>query len=555
MIDPHVIGMDFGTDSVRALLVNALTGGEVDSTVFNYPRWGGGMYCDAQKTQFRQHPLDYIEGVESVIGTLTKRHPEIAGHVRAICVDTTASTPCLVDAECRPLALRPEYAENPNAMFVLWKDHTGEKEAAEITALCSAGPVNYARQSGSHYSAENFWSKITHIFREEPALKKDARSAIELCDFIPALLAGISDINELKRSRCTMAGKWLWSEKWNGYPPSAFFARLDPSLPEFVSRLGEKNYTCDHAAGALSPEWAARLALPEGIKIGVGNVDSHSGAVGAGVVDKMLVLNLGTSACCMTVVPPAVLGDRFVEGVHGQAHSLIIPGLVGIETGLSAFGDVYAWFRDLLAYPLTEILAKSKLLDADTAQKLIAEIRANILRELDAAAATTPGENAPFATDWLNGRRSPAPDAALSGGITGLRLSSTAPQLYRALVEATAFATRAIVDHLAANNLEIDHLVAAGGISQKSPFVMQTLSDVLGREIRVTGCPHTCALGAAVFASVVAGVHGSVAAAQKILCKPAVTVYRPDMLKHRGHLRGYERYKTADAFTRTLAKN
>ncbi|MDF9833274.1 L-ribulokinase [Ereboglobus sp. PH5-5] len=546
---PHVIGLDFGTDSVRALLVNAITGEEIDSAVFNYPRWSQGLYCDAQKTQFRQHPLDHIEGLTNVIRNLTAAHPEIAKQIKAVSADTTGSSPCLVDKECRPLALRPEYAENPNAMFVLWKDHTGEKESAEITALCAASPVDYSVHTGGHYSSENFWSKITHIFRDEPEIKKHAHAAIELCDFIPALLAGVSNTADLKMGYCAVSQKWLWSERWGGYPPPSFFAQLEPDLPEFASRLNTSIYTCDQAAGTITEEWADRLGLPRDVKIGTGTIDAHCGAVGAGVAHKTMALNIGTSACYMTVVPREILGDRMIKGIYGQGDHSIIPGLVGFEMGLSAFGDVYAWLQKFLSYPLVEILRKSNLIDNGTKQKLIAETHGKILRELDAMPAVAPDENAPFATDWLNGRRSPSADFTLTGSLMGLRLSTTAPQIYHALVEATAFATKTAIAHLVDNGIEIERLVAAGGIPQKSPLVMQTLADVLGREIQVTACHHTGALGAAIQASVVAGVHANVQAAQKALCKPAIRAYAPNMESHKIHLRRYENYKAAGAFT------
>ena len=502
----YVIGIDYGTDSVRALLADAESGEGIAVAVCNYSRWGRGLYCDTAKSQFRQHPLDYLEGLEQVLRQVIAQCPAPEA-IRAIAVDTTASTPCLVDRTCTPLSLTVGYEENPDAMFVLWKDHTAQRESEEITALCACGEINYARRSGNHYSSECFWSKVLHLLRGSERLRRDAWAVVELCDWIPAVLTGCRAMEDLRSGLCAAGSKVMWAEEWGGYPPEEFFAGLDPVLLPILlpilRRLPVRTYGCDTPAGTLSPEWAAKLGLSEQVVIGVGNVDCHSGAVGAGICHGTVVLNLGTSACYMAVMPPEKMGDRMVEGIFGQVDGSILPGMVGFEAGMSAFGDVYAW----------------------------------------------------LATDYLNGRRSPYPCNRLTGSVVGLNLSATAPELYYAFAEATVFATKAILDHLAENGVEIGRLVGIGGISQKSPFVMQLLADVTGMAIEVSGSAHSCALGAVVHAAAAAGLYPSVGAAQRALCPSVARVYTPDAAKSGILALRYERYRALGAFTENLFIN
>ena len=545
-----VIGVDYGTDSVRAVLADAFTGEMLASSVCNYPRWARGLYCDPARSQFRQHPSDYVESLEAVLTDLVRQSPDAVRRVRALSVDATSSTPCLVTADCTPLSLLPRYAENPDAMFVLWKDHTANRESEEITALCARSEPNYARHSGNHYSSECFWAKALHLLRSNDGLRSDAFALLELCDWIPALLTGGRDMQALKLGHCAAGSKQMWAEEWGGYPPQEFFAALDPDLARIARNMNPANHTCDTVAGTLTPEWAARFGLPEGVLVGVGNIDAHSGAVGAGVGYKTVVLNLGTSACYMAVMPAEHMGERLIEGIFGQVDDSIVPGMVGFEAGLSAFGDVYAWFKRLLCYPLRDVLSQTELVDAPTRDRLVEETGDKLMDALTEAAAALPQRvDAPQATDWLNGRRNPYPDPSLTGSLLGLTLSTSAPELYYAFAEATAFATKAIIDHLEKNGVEIDRLVGIGGISQKSPFVMQMLADVMNREVVVAGCPQACAMGAVVYASVIAGCHASVPEAQEALCRFPSTTFFPDAERHTIFLRRYARYRQIGAFT------
>lgn len=549
----YVIGLDYGTDSVRVLLVDALTGREVDTEVAVYSRWSRGLYCDPRTARFRQHPQDYLEALHRAVGAVTARHADLVPDIVALAVDTTASTPCLTDRQGVPLSLHEEHAENPDAMFVLWKDHTGQAESDEINALCARSPINYACHSGNHYSAECFWSKVLHLLRSDEALRRDAWSVVELCDWIPAVLTGCTDAAGIRMGHCVCGSKLLWAEEWGGYPPEGFFAELDPVLLPVRRHLPDRNYGCDEAAGRLCDEWAARLGLRPGIAVGVGNIDSHSGAVGAGVCSGTVILNLGTSACFMTVMPPEKMGDRIIEGIFGQVDGSILPRMIGFEAGLSAFGDVYAWFKRLLCWPLREILGRTESVDAATRDRLIAETEEGIMAALTAGAeALAESDDLPLATDWLNGRRSPFPDNALTGMLAGLSLATSAPEIYYAFAEATAFASKRILDHLTENGVAIDRLIGVGGIAQKSPFVMQLLADATGKRIEVSDCRQAGAMGAVVHAATVAGIYPSVTDAQRALCSPASRCYTPDAARSARLAERYARYRRMGAFTEEL---
>lgn len=551
----YVIGVDYGTDSVRALLIDVRTGEELAAAVSEYARWNRGLYCDAARLQFRQHPLDYLEGLEQVLREVVRQCPE-PGVVRAIAVDTTGSTPCLVDEQCMPLALKPGFEENPAAMFVLWKDHTAGREAERINAHVTAEKAPYTLYTGGCYSSEWFWAKALRLLNEDPSLRGAAWAPVELCDWIPAVLTGCRSVGALRQGRCSAGHKAMWARQWGGFPPASFFAPLDPELVHFAERLNPETYTCDQAAGTLCAEWAAKVGLPVGVAIGVGNTDAHAGAVGAGIRYKTLVQNIGTSTCNMVVMPPERVGDRIVDGICGQVEGSILPGMIGFEAGMSAFGDIYAWFRKLLCWPLREILAGSTVVDAATRERLICEVSGQILPRLTAEAEKLDVASLPLtAVDWLNGRRNPCTDYALRGGVMGLGLSTSAPEIFFALAEATAFGCKAIVDHFLNGGVEIGEVVAIGGISQKSPFVMQLLADVMGMEIRVPDCGQACALGSAMYAATVAGVYPAVEQAQMAMARPLLRVYRPDAVRGRILAERYERYRALGLFATRLTQS
>lgn len=533
----YVIGIDYGTDSCRALVVDSENGREIASAVCHYPRWKKGLYCDARSQRYRQHPLDYTESLEKAVReALAAISAEMPGEICALAFDTTGSTPVLTDAQGTPLALTARFAGEPDAMFVLWKDHTAIPEAAEINAAAKKADTDYTLYSGGIYSAEWAWAKVLHILKTNPAVADAAYAWVEHCDWMCALLTGNTRPEELLRSRCAAGHKGLWHAAWGGWPPAAFFDGLRPGLGRFAERMSPETHTAERIAGGLCGEWAARLGLPEGIPVAVGAVDAHIGAVGAGIRPGVLTRIMGTSTCDIVVAPAGKL-DGAVRGICGQVDGSVLPGYVGMEAGQSAFGDVYAWFRDLLMWPVRELLPER----ADLAEDVIPHLSQQ-------AVAIDPRESSVLALDWLNGRRTPDANQLLTGALTGLTLGTSAPMIFRALVEATAFGSRAIAERFTGEGVEIRSILAIGGIAVKSPFVMQTLSDVLGMPIRVVRYDQTCALGAAMCAAVAAGIYPTLEAAQAAMGVGEYVDYTPDPERRAFYEKQYECYTALGRF-------
>lgn len=513
----YTIGLDYGTDSVRSLIVNTENGKEVASAVFEYPRWKKQMYCDASNNRFRQHPQDYLDGLEYTIVQAMKMAPAgVAENIVGISVDTTGSTPIAVDEKGTPLSLTAGFEENPNAMFVLWKDHTGVNEAEEINQLAKTWNVDFTKFEGGVYSSEWFWAKLLHVIREDAGVFRSAASWIEHCDWIPAVLTGNTNPKTMKRSRCAAGHKAMWHEAFGGLPDEGFLVKLDPLLSGLKDRLFKETFTCDISAGNITPEWAKKLGLPANVKVGVGSFDAHLGAVGAEIEPYYLSKVMGTSTCDMLIAPMEEVGDKLIRGICGQVDGSIVPGMLGMEAGQSAFGDIYAWFKSVIAWPTEQIIAKSTLIDEATKVKMINEISSGIIPELSKAATLIPIEESSIvALDWMNGRRTPDANQNLKGVISGLNLGSDAPRIFRALVEATAFGSKAIVDRFKSEGVRIDGVIALGGVAKKSPFIMQIVCDVLNMPIKVASSEQACALGSAMAAAVVAGVYPNISEAQK----------------------------------------
>jgi len=540
----YTIGLDYGTDSVRSLIVNTATGEEVASVVFEYPRWKKQMYCDAPNNQFRQHPKDYIEGMEYTIIEALKLAPAgVIENIVGISIDTTGSTPVPVDENGTPLSLTAGFEENPNAMFVLWKDHTGVKEAEEINELAKKWNIDFTKFEGGIYSSEWFWAKLLHVIREDAGVYRAAYSWVEHCDWIPAILTGNTNPLTLKRSRCAAGHKAMWHEAFGGLPAEDFLIKLDPMLSGLKDRLFKETYTCYVSAGTITPEWAKKLGLPADVKIGVGAFDAHLGAVGAEIEPYFLSKVMGTSTCDMLIAPMEEVGDKLISGICGQVDGSIVPGMLGMEAGQSAFGDIYAWFKKVLLLPSEQIISASTLIDADTKAKLIAELSSKMIPELTKAAELLPMEETSIvALDWMNGRRTPDANQNLKGVISGLNLGSDAPRIFRALVEATAFGSKAIVDRFVREGVRIDGVIALGGVAKKSPFVMQIVCDVLNMPIKVARSEQACALGTAMAAAVVAGVYPNIAEAQKKMGGGFETTYTPIPANVARYAKLYEKY-------------
>jgi L-ribulokinase len=444
----------------------------------------------------------------------------------------------------------PEFAENPNAMFVLWKDHTAIKEANEINELAAKWDTDYTSYEGGIYSSEWFWAKALHVLRADEKVRAAAYSAVEHCDWMPALISGTTKPENMFRSRCASGHKAMWLEQWGGLPSEEFLISLDPVLAGLRSRLYTETCASDTKVGTLTEEWAARLGLTTNVAVAVGAFDAHTGAVGAEVKPGALVRIIGTSTCDIMVSSYEEMGNKLIPGICGQVDGSVIPGMIGLEAGQSAFGDVYAWFKRVVAWPIENILAKTSLVDEETKQKLIAESLDQIIPALSIEAAEVPvSESTILATDWMNGRRTPDANQMVKGTITGLNLGSSAPLIFRALVEATAFGSKAIVDRFLENGVEIKEIIGIGGISLKSPFVMQTLSDVLNMPIKVAKAEQACAFGTAMFAAVAAGVYEKVEDAQNAMGMGFARVFYPNAENHRLYLDIYEKYQRIGQFT------
>lgn len=519
MKNAYVIGLDYGTDSVRALVVNATNGDIAGTAVYEYPRWKRGLYCDPTASQFRQHPLDYLEGLEQTIkGALAQTSAEVRQNVVGISVDTTGSTPVAVDKNGTPLALLPAFAENPNGMFILWKDHTANAEAEEINQLAHRWDTDFTKYVGGIYSSEWYWAKILRTLRVDEQVRTSAYSWVEHCDWISAVLTGNTDPKTLKRSRCAAGHKAMWNEEFDGLPSEEFLTKLDPVLSGVRQRLFDQSYTSDIAMGKISAEWAEKLGLSANVTIGVGAFDAHMGAVGACIEPYSLCKVIGTSTCDILTAPSEEVGHLLIRGICGQVDGSVVPGMLGMEAGQSAFGDLYAWFQKVIVKPVQELLGD------EAAQKLSQQLIPHLAEQ----AAKLPVKPTDVVSlDWMNGRRTPDANHTLKGAIAGLNLGTDAVRIFKSLVEATAFGSKAIVERFQQEGVAIRQVIAIGGVAKKSPFVMQTLADVLNMPIKVVRSEQTCALGAAMCAAVAAGVHPTMDAAQLAMSSGFDAVYEP----------------------------
>ena len=525
-----VIGLDYGSDSVRAVLIDTSTGKELASEVYGYLRWQEGKFCNPPKHQFRQHPLDHIEGLEHTIKTIVSESGVARESVKGIGIDTTGSSPVPVTADGTPLALTAGFEENPNAMMVLWKDHTAIPEAHEINELAAnwEGP-DFTRYVGGIYSSEWFWAKILHIVREDEAVRKAAYSWMEHCDLMTFMLTDQDDLRTFKRSRCAAGHKAMWHPDWSGLPPKAFLSSLDPYLGELRDKLYSETYTSDIVAGNLSQVWADKLGLTTDTIVSVGTFDAHAGAIGAKIEDQALVRVMGTSTCDIMVSSKDKLGSNTVTGICGQVDGSVIPGMIGLEAGQSAFGDVLAWFKDVLLWPIDNLVMTSNLLSDHQKDALQKEINAAFISKLTLQAEKIPlSESLPVALDWINGRRTPDADQELTSALTNLTLGTKAPHIFKALIHAICFGSRKIADRFEEEGIAINTIIGVGGVARKSPYIMQTLANVLNRPIKIVASDQAPALGAAIYAAVAAGIHPTVQEAAQRMGSDFEATYYPE---------------------------
>lgn len=532
----YAIGLDYGTNSCRSLLVDLDTGDELGSVVFPYPSGKMGILTDPSDPNVaRQNPIDYLDGMIAIItGAIEQAkacRPDFdASQVIGLGVDTTGSTPIPVDAEGTPLALKPEFSDNLNAYVWLWKDHTASDEAALITALASEIRPHYLAKCGGIYSSEWWWSKIWRCRKVDEAVFKAAYSWVEHCDWIPAVLTGTQKPESIRRSICAAGHKAMFASEWGGLPDAEFLGALDPALADLRSRLYTSAWSSDTKAGDLTPEWASKLGLKPGIPVAVGAFDAHMGAVGAGVKAGTLVKILGTSTCDITVLPSDVpLGD--VPGVCGVVDGSVLPGHFGIEAGQSAVGDIFLWFVNHLVPDSYGATVNEKFIEME---RRLAQLK--------------PGETGLLALDWNNGNRTILVDVRLTGLILGQTLHTEAHEIYRALIEATAFGALTIIRRMEEYGIQIDRVVNTGGLSIKNATLMQIYADILGRPLQVAASEQTCALGAAMFGAVCGGTI-TLEEVQRRCCRMRDVEFLPIIENQCVYAEIYTVYKTIhDAF-------
>jgi L-ribulokinase len=494
-VSSYTIGIDYGTNSVRAVVVDTADGRVVGTRVFDYPSGDQGVLLDAKQPHLaRQNPADYIDGLRVSLGDALKAADTDPGFSRdrviAIGVDTTGSTPLPVDAHARPLAIDPKWQTNLAAHAWLWKDHTSAAEAVAITEAAKAHAPELLAPIGGTYSSEWWWSKIWHCLKVAPDVFDAAASWVELADFVPAVLSGVNDSTKIVRCVCAAGHKAMYSDAWGGLPPNAFLARLDPKLADLRDRLYDQAYPPGRPAGALREDWARSLGLRPGIAIAMGSFDAHYGAVGSGIRTGTLVKIIGTSTCDCAIAPVAdQIAD--VPGICGIVNGSIMPDYFGIEAGQSAVGDLLKWWVEGICNPSTA-------LGAGGSEALHAELSTE-------AATLSPGESGLVALDWNNGNRTVLVDTRLTGLILGQTLHTTRAEIYRALIEATAYGARAIIERMREHGVAIDRVVCCGGIAEKNDLFMQIYADVIGQPMLIAGSPQTPALGSAVAAAVTAG--------------------------------------------------
>lgn len=494
MAKQYALGIDYGTNSCRSLLVDLSDGTEVGSTVFPYPSGEMGILLDPRDPHVaRQNPQDYLDGLETVIcGALEQAKAKVAdfdpAQVVGIGLDTTGSTPIPVNEAGTPLGLLPEFKDNLNAMVWLWKDHTAHAEAEEITRLAHVMRPNIIAKCGGIYSSEWWWSKILRLRRADPAVFEAAFSFVEHCDWLPAVLAGNTNPLTLKRSVCAAGHKAMFSDEWGGLPDKEFLANLDPALADLRDRLFSTAHTADTQAGTLCAEWAEKLGLSEGIAIAVGAFDAHMGAVGAGIKEGTLAKILGTSTCDLMIAPTdKPLAD--IPGVCGIVNGSVTPGFHGIEAGQSAVGDIFLWFVNHLV--------------PDSYGATLGEKFENMEKALS---GQKPGATGLLALDWNNGNRTILVDVRLTGLLLGQTLHTQAHEIYRAYIEATAFGALTIIKRVEEYGVRIDEIVNTGGLAIKNHTLMQIYADVIGKPMKVSQSEQTCALGAAIFGATAAGI-------------------------------------------------
>jgi L-ribulokinase len=508
--EKYVVGVDFGTESGRALVVRVSDGGELGSAVYTYADGVIDEHLPGDTTPLPpewalQNPDDYIATFQQAVPQAVQASHIDPADVIGIGIDFTACTMMPTRADGTPLCRLPEWRKNPHAWVKLWKHHAAQPEADQINATARQRGEGWLDRYGGKISSEWFFSKVLQILNEAPEIYRAADRLLEGADWVIWQLCGVET-----RNTCTAGYKAIYQD--GKFPDKAYLAALHPDLADVVeTKMMAKLAPLGGRAGGLTAEAARWTGLKPGIAVAVANVDAHVTVPAARVVEPgRMVMIMGTSICHM------VLGDSLheVPGMCGVVDGGIVPGLYGYEAGQSGVGDIFAWFVDNAVPPEYHAAAKQAEMD----------IHAYLESE---AAKQKPGEHGLLALDWWNGNRSVLVDVNLSGLLIGATLATRAPDIYRALIEATAYGTRVIVESFENNGVPITELVAAGGLPEKNRLLMQIYTDVTGREFRMMGSAQGPALGSAMHAAVAAGAYPDIQAAAQKMGKLKDTVYKP----------------------------
>jgi L-ribulokinase len=518
--DKFVVGIDFGTESGRAVVVRVRDGAEAGAAIVAYPdgvlddRLPGGRPLEPEWAL--QNPRDYLVVLEKAIPKALKSAGVTGESVIGLGTDFTASSPLPVKRDGTPLCFLPKLRSNPHAWVKLWKHHAAQPEADRINEVGRERDEEFIRIYGGKYSSEWFFSKLLQILNEAPPIYDEMDRFVEAADWIVWELTG-----QEKRNTCTAGYKAMWV-KGKGFPSPDFFRALHPALENVIgTKVPREYYPLGTRAGGLTAEWAQKTGLKEGTTVSIGNVDAHVSAPACTVTEPgSMVMIMGTSICHI------LLGSerRMVQGMCGLAEDGVVPGLWGYEAGQSSVGDLFAWFFENCMHESVQHDARRNKVHFTT----LLEKRAAWLQ---------PGESGLLALDWWNGNRSVLVDADLTGVLLGLRLATRPEEIYRTLIEATAFGTRQIIEAFESSGVEVRNLVACGGLPEKNQLLMQIYADVTGFEIKLAQQLLTCpALGSAMHAAVAAG-HGaggyeSIFAAAERMTRLQKRAFRPQLEKH-----------------------
>jgi L-ribulokinase len=516
---------------VRALIVRCRDGLEIGSGVASYPSGKQGVLDDPRDPQLaRQHPGDYLAAFPAAVQAALHAAQGARGfapdRIIALGIDATGSSPLPVDACNQPLALDRRWRRNLAAQCWLWKDHTSWREAAKITELARTRRPQYVAACGGVYSSEWFWSKIWHCRNVAPNVFAAAHSWVELADWIGSVLGGVQNSRDIVRSRCLAGFKAMYSDRWGGLPDRDFLGRLDPALATLRERLFDRAVNTATSTGRLDRTWARRLGLCAGIPIANAGLDCQAGAIGAGVGDGTLVKIIGTSGCDCAAMPTS-RDIPNIPGICGAVPDAVLPDHIAIEAGQAAVGDIFKWWVELIC-------------EGDAA------LHSTLARE---GSRLPPGGSGLLGLDWHNGNRNLLCDPQLTGLLLGCTLQTTRAEIYRALIEATAFGARVILDRLRASGVPVRRIVSAGGIAERNPLLLQIYADVLGCPIELAASPQACALGSAIAAAVVAGAHEDFPTAQEAMTHVKKIRYRPNPRSRRIYNRLFTQYGALhDAF-------